>query len=353
MLQEVLQQAVALNASDIFIIAGLPISYKIEGVIRRDEQVLTPEDSAAIINALYTAANARPVNRLLEKGDDDFSLSIPGLARFRVSAFKQRGTMSAVIRVVPFSLPDPKKLNIPEAVLSLAHRQKGLILVTGSAGSGKTTTLTCMIDEINSTRNCHIVTIEDPIEFLHRHKKSIVTQREIATDTDNYLNALRAALRQSIDVILIGEMRDYNTIATAMTAAETGHLVLSTLHTVGAANTIDRVIDVFPAEQQRQIRIQLAMVLEAVISQQLIPALDGTVIPVFEIMTASSAVRHMIREGKTHQLDSVIHSSPNEGMISMDSSIFALFEANRISKETALAFATNYDLMEKRIKMAR
>jgi twitching motility protein PilT len=353
MLHQVLQRALELNASDIFIIAGLPLSFKIDGAIQRENQILSSEDSASMVSALYAAANSRPENRLREKGDDDFSLSVPGLARFRVSAFKQRGTLSAVVRVVPFTLPDPKKINIPDAVLALANRQKGLVLVTGAAGSGKSTTLTCMIDEINKTRNCHIITIEDPIEYLHRHKKSIVTQREIATDTEDYLHALRAALRQSIDVILIGEMRDYNTIATAMTAAETGHLVFSTLHTVGAANTIDRVIDVFPAEQQRQIRTQLAMVLEAVISQQLIPALDGTVVPVFEIMTASNAVRHMIREGKIHQIDSVIHSSPAEGMISMDTSIFALYEANRISKETALSFATNVDLMEKRINMAR
>jgi twitching motility protein PilT len=252
--------------------------------------------------------------------------------------------------VVNFELPDFNELHIPKSVIDVAEMKKGLVLVTGPAGSGKSTTLACIIDQINKTRNAHVVTLEDPIEYLHRHQKSIVTQREIVTDTEDYVSALRAALRQAPDVILLGELRDYETIRTAMTAAETGHLVISTLHTIGAANTVDRIIDAFPENQQNQIRIQLAMVLQAVISQQLIPTVDASTIPAFELMFLNNAIRNMIRERKNHQIDSVIASGQEEGMISMDSSLLNLFKAGTITKDTALTYSTNREFLEKRME---
>ena len=224
-----------------------------------------------------------------------------------------------------------------------------MVLVTGPAGSGKSTTLACMIDQINRTQQKHIITLEDPLEFLHRHNHSIVSQREINVDTENYVTALRAALRQSPDVILLGEMRDYETINVAMTAAETGHLLLSTLHTIGAANTIDRIIDVFPANQQRQIAVQLSMVLNAVVSQQLVPTVDGKVVPALEVMTVTPAIRNMIRDNKVHQIDGLLYSSAKEDMISMDSSLLNLCRQGTISKDTALKYATNPEMLVKKL----
>lgn len=221
------------------------------------------------------------------------------------------------------------------------------MLITGAASNGKSTTLSCIINRINSTQNNHIITIEDPIEFLHRHDKSIISQREINLDTNSYLDALRAALRQSPDVILLGEMRDYETISVAMTAAETGQLVLSTLHTLGAASTIDRIIDVFPINQQRQIRIQLSMTLKGVVSQQLLPSVDGTLVPAFEIMSMNSAIRTMIREEKTHQIDTILQSSP--GMQTMDSCILDMYRKGTITAETAVEYAYNPEIMKKRV----
>lgn len=266
-----------------------------------------------------------------------------------MSAFKQRGALSAVIRIITFDLPDFKELHIPEYILHLGDSGKGMILVTGPAGSGKSTTLACIIDQINQNQRKHIITLEDPIEYLHRHSNSIVSQREINVDTDSYVTALRAALRQSPDVILLGEMRDYETINVAMTAAETGHLLLSTLHTIGAANTIDRIIDVFPANQQRQICIQLSTVLNAVISQQLVPTTDGGMVPALEILTVTSAIRNMIRENKVPQIDAQIYSAAREDMISMDNSLLALHKQGRISRDTALKYATNPDMLGKKL----
>lgn len=224
-----------------------------------------------------------------------------------------------------------------------------MVLVTGPAGSGKSTTLACIIDHINKSYDKHIITLEDPLEYLHRHNKSIVSQREINVDTQSYVTALRASLRQSPDVILLGEMRDYETMQVAMTAAETGHLIFSTLHTIGAANTIDRIIDVFPPNQQRQIAVQLSMVLQTVVSQQLVPSIDGRMVPAFEIMTVTPAIRNMIRDNKIPQIDGILYSSANEDMVSMDSSLQKLFKENIISADTALAFATNPDMLRKKL----
>ena len=348
-LEEILKQVIREGASDIFIVTGQPISIRKDGAVRpMDDVRMMPPDTEDLLRQIYRQA-ARDFSVLQSCGDDDFSLSIPGLSRFRVSAFKQRGTYCAVIRIITFELPDPARLGIPEQILSLPSAGKGMILVTGPAGSGKSTTLACMIHRINSTQQKHIITLEDPLEFLHRHNRSIVSQREISVDTVSYVTALRAALRQSPDVILLGEMRDYETINVAMTAAETGHLLLSTLHTIGAANTISRIIDVFPANQQRQIQVQLSMVLSAVVSQQLVPALDGGVTPAFEIMTVTPAIRNMIRENKIPQIEGAIYSSAKEGMISMDNSLLALYKDKKISKETALRYATNPELLGRKL----
>ena len=350
-IEEFLTLAAEEEASDLFIVAGLPLTMKVNGVMRRiNEEKMMPQDTEKIIREIYEKALDRDIDQLWKTGDDDFSFAIPGLSRFRVSAYKQRGSLAAVIRVIAFRLPDYKQLRIPEQVMKLSELNKGLVLVTGPAGSGKSTTLACMIEEINETKEDHIITLEDPLEFLHQHKKSIVSQREVNMDTINYVTSLRAALRQSPDVILLGEMRDYETIQVVMTAAETGHLVFSTLHTIGAANTIERIIDVFPPNQQRQIMIQLASVLQAVISQQLIPTMDGTLIPVFEIMEVTPAIRNMIRENKVHQIDGLIYSSTGSGMISMDQSLINLYKEGQISKETAILYASNPEMIIKRIR---
>ncbi|MCI7244210.1 MAG: PilT/PilU family type 4a pilus ATPase [Lachnobacterium sp.] len=349
--RKILEEATKREASDIFIIAGRPLTYKSKGIMNTlDDQRMEPKDTFQFVSAIYTLAE-RNIDDFDRTGDDDFSFAIPGVSRFRVSTFKQRGSYSAVIRVISFTLPHPSELGIPDAVMELANSRSGMILVTGPAGSGKSTTLACLIDKINHEREAHIITLEDPLEFLHRHEKSIVSQREINTDTENYLTALRAALRQSPDVILLGEMRDYETINTAVTAAETGHLIFSSLHTIGAANTIDRIIDVFPASQQHQISIQLASVLQAVVSQKLVPSVSGEMVPAFEIMVLTPAIRNLIREGKVHQIDGIIYTSAAENMIAMDSSILDLYKKGIIDRHTAISEAVNPEIMEKRLNL--
>lgn len=345
----VLTAAARAGASDIFIVAGRPLTYKVNGLMRTEGDRLMPDTTALLIRGIYDLAAKRPMEPFLSCGDDDFSFAIPGLSRFRVSTYKQRGSLAAVIRIIAFELPDPDQLGVPASVLGLTEITKGLVLVTGPAGSGKSTTLACLVDRINSTRQGHIITLEDPLEFLHHHKMSIVSQREISTDTDNYLTALRAALRQSPDVILLGEMRDHETIQTAMTAAETGHLVLSSLHTIGAANTISRIIDVFEPSQQRQIAIQLSMVLRAVVSQQLVPAKDGSMVPAFEIMIMTPAISNLIRDNKTHQIEGIIYTSAKDDMRSMDSSLQQLYRSGTITAETALQYSTNPEMLRKKL----
>lgn len=349
-LNDILRQAIEEQASDVFIVAGRPVSFRKNNIIHCmcDERLL-PDDTEALLKEIYECAGQRDIRLLDSQGDDDFSFAITGLSRFRVSAYKQRGALSAVIRIISFFLPDFSTLGLPEYVMHLGDSGKGMILVTGPAGSGKSTTLACMIDQINKNQRRHIITLEDPVEYLHRHDQSIVSQREINVDTENYVTALRAALRQSPDVILLGEMRDYETINVAMTAAETGHLLLSTLHTIGAANTIDRIIDVFPANQQQQIGVQLSMILTAVVSQQLVPTVDGQVVPALEIMTVTPAIRNMIRDNKVHQIDGIIYSSAKEDMISMDGSLLNLYKQGRISRETALAYATNPEMLGRKL----
>ena len=345
----ILQDATEAGASDIFIVAGLPLSYRVNGVLFHKGERLMPDSTEAFIRQIYELTHTHPIDDFLKNGDDDFSFAIRGLSRFRVSTYKQRGSLAAVIRVITFELPNPAELGIPDAVMGLSEYTKGMVLVTGPAGSGKSTTLACLVDQINSTKQDHIITLEDPLEYLHRHKESIVSQREISTDTENYLVALRAALRQSPDVILLGEMRDFETIQTAMTAAETGHLVLSSLHTIGAANTISRIIDVFDASQQRQIAVQLSMVLKAVVSQQLVPAKNGTLVPAFEIMVMTPAISNMIRDNKVHQIDGIIYTSAKEDMISMDNSLLELYRKGIITQETVLQYCTNPEMTRKKL----
>jgi twitching motility protein PilT len=345
-------EAVSREASDIFIIAGKPASFKIHGEILEYGDVLHAEETSALIHDIYRHAN-RDMSLLNDTGDDDFSFSINAIGRFRVNTYKQRGSLAAVLRLVLFELPDFETLGIPKEVIELHRKTKGLVLVTGPAGSGKSTTLACIIDKINHNRNSHIITLEDPIEHVHRHAKSIVSQREVALDTISYAKGLRAALRESPDVILLGEMRDYETISIAMSAAETGQLVFSTLHTLGAANAIDRIIDVFPSSQQQQVRVQLSMVLQAVISQQLIPSVSGVLVPVFEVMFVNSGIRNMIRESKIYQIDSIIYSSAGEGMRNMDAGILKLYDDGIITADTANYYSMNHDMVNKKIEAGR
>jgi len=344
-----LERAVADGASDLFIVAGAPVSQKVDGrILPMEEGRVLSQETRELVTQIYQQAG-RDMEGYLARGDDDFSFSLPGLARFRVNAYRQRGSLAAVIRVVAFDIPDWQALGIPAGVMDLAAVEHGMVLVTGTAGSGKSTTQACIIDRINRTRSCHIVTLEDPIEFLHRDVKSIISQREIAIDTENCLCALRACLRQAPDVILLGEMRDPETIRTAITAAETGHLLMATLHTRGAVNTIDRIVDSFPSAQQEQIRVQLSSVLRTVVSQQMLPDVNGELVPAFEIMHMNSAIRSLIRDNKNYQIDNVIASGGGEGMISMDQYILGLCRAGCITRETALTYADRPEQLRRQL----
>lgn len=348
-IEELLTIAAEHGASDVHITVGVPPKMRVNGALyNMDYPSLMPQDTEPIIMSIM---DRRRKEIFDEKGEVDFSISVPQIGRYRVNIFKQRGSMAAALRVVGMDIPTADSLGVPKAVQDLYAKKRGLVLVTGPTGSGKSTTLASLINLINSERTDHIITLEDPIEYLHNHKKSMVNQREIGLDTMSYAAALRAALREDPDVILVGEMRDLETISIAITAAETGHLVFSTLHTIGAASTIDRVIDVFPTHQQQQIRIQLSMVLEAVISQQLIPTADkkGRV-AAFEVMLANAAIKNMIREGKTYQIQSMIQTNGKLGMVTMDDALYQLYRAGRITGEQALIFAQDQQAVEKRLR---
>jgi twitching motility protein PilT len=345
-----LKEIVDKGASDVFILAGRPISFKLGNRIESlDDEPLPPAKTNEFISAIYGMAPDRDIERLRAKGDDDFAFALPNVSRFRVNVYKQRGSLAAVIRVVAFSLPDPEKLNIPPEVLALSERAQGLILFTGPAESGKTTTLACLIDRINSTRNGHIITLENPIEYLHRHKLSLVSQREISLDTESYAAALRAALRQSPNVIQIGEMRDAETISTALTAAETGHLVIATMFTVGAANAVDRLIDTFPEDRKERVNMQLSMVLQAIVSQQLISTVEGAIAPVFQFMCCNNEVRALIREGRSNRINQTIVANHGESMISMDAGLQKLYKDGRITAQDALTHSIDPDSMAKHV----
>ncbi len=343
-IEQILEKGSELGASDVHLTVGLPPKMRVNGnLLTSDFPVLKPADTLDVLVSIMTERQRAVFE---ERGEFDMSFSVPGLGRYRVNAFKQRGSIAMAFRVVGTTVPSPEVLGVPESVIDLYQRKRGLILVTGPTGSGKSTTLAAIIDKINSCRDAHIITLEDPIEYLHPHKLSMMNQREIGIDSQSYANALRAALREDPDVILVGEMRDFETISVAITAAETGHLVLSTLHTNSAASTVDRVIDVFPPHQQQQIRIQFANVLEAIIAQQLIPTADGTSrVAAFEVMHANHAIRNLVREAKSHQLESVMQTNRKMGMMTMDEAIGQLYLAGKIDREQAIHFAHDPDKM--------
>ncbi len=347
-IEEVLRAAKEANASDVHITVGVPPKFRINGRLLSTEfPKMLPADTEAVVDVIMSPEQKE---KFLERGEYDMSYGIPGLGRYRVNVYKQRGTMAMAFRVVNTEVPNPELLGVPNSVIELYQRKRGLILVTGPTGSGKSTTLAAIINKINTERDAHIITLEDPIEYMHSHKMSMVNQREIGLDTRSYADSLRAALREDPDVILVGEMRDFETISVAITAAETGHLVLSTLHTIGAASTVDRVIDVFPPHQQQQIRVQLANTLEAVISQQLIPTLDGKKrVAAFEVLHSNNAVKNLIREGKSHQIATVMQTNRKQGMMVMDEAIIQLFYDGIISKDMAIQFAVDPDAMMKRV----
>ncbi|AEY65097.1 type IV pilus twitching motility protein PilT [Clostridium sp. BNL1100] len=341
-LEDLLKKTLEFGASDLHLTVGIPPTIRKNGRLSTiGEEKLMPSDTEAFVRSML---NEEQWRKYQGTGELDLSFSLKGMGRFRVNVYKQRGTCCAAIRMVNLVIPSVEELGLPNIVTDMSKKTKGMILVTGPTGSGKSTTLALIIDLINKNRDCHILTLEDPIEYLHKHNKSIVNQREIGNDSQSYSAALRAALREDPDVILVGEMRDTETIAIAVTAAETGHLVLSTLHTIGAANTIDRIIDVFPPYQQQQIKVQLSTVIQSVISQQLLPRKDkpGRV-PAIEIMVATPAVRNLIREGKTYQINSQIQTGAKFGMQAMDLSLASLYKKGIISQEDAMTYAMDPD----------
>jgi twitching motility protein PilT len=345
---QLLDLATQMKASDLHLTVGVPPKVRVNGDLKSlDMARLTPAEVKEMATFLIPPFL---MGRFEEEGEVDFSYSIPRVGRYRVNAYHQRGSVAITIRLIGEKIPIPSELGIPESVAELIHKKRGLILVTGPTGSGKSTTLASLIDQINQRYEYNIITLEDPCEYLHSHKQSIVNQREIGTDTKSYGKALVAALREDPDVILIGEMRDLETISTAITAAETGHLVLSTLHTIGAASTIDRIIDVFPPYQQGQITSQLALVLEAVVSQQLVPMVgEKGRKAAFEVMLATPAIRNMIREKKTHQIATAIQTNRKIGMQTMDDALYDLYMNRHIDRERALGYAQDPNSLAARI----
>ena len=349
-IEDALTLAKQKDASDIHFSPGNPLMLRIDGeLIPQSEFMLKPTEINGILRPVMTDEQFA---QLEEIGELDFAFSVPGFSRIRANVFRQRGTYAAALRILSYEVPQPETLGIPKPVVDLTLKRRGLVLVTGATGSGKSTTLASLIEIIANRDRKNIITLEDPIEYLHSNKKAIVSQREIGCDTGSYASALRAALRQDPDVILVGEMRDLETISTAITAAETGHLVFSTLHTNSAADAIDRMIDVFPPHQQQQIRIQLAGVLEGVIAQQLMPRSDTSGrVAAFEVLLANSAVRNLIREGKSFQLPSIIQTSKKEGMQTMDDAITNIFYRNQISALTAITYAHDSESMQSKLQI--
>lgn len=340
-LDDLLRYTAEQGASDLHLSVGLPPMIRMDGkLVPTDYMPLTPRDTQRLV---YDILNNEQIQWFEKTKELDFSYGVKDIGRFRVNVYRQRGSVGAAMRAIPSKVPSMEELGLPLILKELALKHSGLILVTGPTGSGKSTTIATMIDHINNSRNCHIMTIEDPIEYLHSHKKSMINQRELNSDTDSFDNALRAVLREDPDVILIGEMRDLETIASALTLAETGHLVFGTLHTRNAPQTIDRVVDVFPAHQQDQIKVQLSNTIEAVIAQQLIPKLGGGRFAAVEIMVANPAIRNLIREGKTHQIYSIMETSSQQGMRTMDRVLADAHRAGLISYEEALTRALDQE----------
>lgn len=339
---DLLKISIELGASDIHItVDSAPIA-RIKGkFIKLTDKILTKYDTEEMSKEI---AGEKNFKRIEENGECDFSVAIESGERFRVNAYKQKGYYAIAIRTITSEIPSFETLGLPEVLKSFTEKHKGLVLVTGPTGSGKSTTLASLIDIINTNQQRHIITLEDPIEYVHHHKQSLVNQREIGQDTESFNSALRAILRQDPDVILVGEMRDPETISIALTAAETGHLVFSTLHTVGAAKTIDRIVDMFPSEQQQQIRTQLSTVCEGVISQQLVQTIDGRKrVAALEVMVANPAIRNLIRENKTYQIQNIIQTGSKHGMQSMDQELVNLYRQGSISRDSVLSRCTDYE----------
>jgi len=345
-IEEIVLEGIRRKASDIHITAGVTPIFRIDGeLVSYGDTILYPEDTEYLVKQTM---NENQLKHFLDEGEFDFSYSMQSVSRFRVNAYKQRGSFGMALRIIPYNIPSMDSLGLPNVISELTELPRGLILVTGPTGSGKSTTLATMVDKINKSRKCHIITLEDPIEYLHKHNKSIVNQREIGSDTKSFANALRGALREDPDVILVGEMRDLDTISIAITAAETGHLVLSTLHTIGAPQTIDRIIDVFPPYQQQQVRVQLASVLQAIITQQLLPKADGNGrVAAFEVMVATPAIRNLIRESKIHQIETAMLTGSKNKMQTMDNSLIQLYKAGKISKDSAISRAISQEEIKK------
>jgi len=341
-INDLLKLMLDMGCSDLHLTVGSPPVFRKDGKLLKMDNFIKNDNDCQFLNNKDTEYLVKRITsedkwkQLQENGEVDFSYSIAGLGRFRVNAYKQRGCFGIAIRAVPIEIPSLDSLNLPKVLREFIHIPNGLVLVTGPTGSGKSTTLAALIDLINQERNCHIITIEDPIEYLHKHKNSIVNQRELGIDTRSFACALRAALRQDPDVILVGEMRDLETIETALKAAETGHLVFATLHTNSAVQTIDRIVDVFPAAQQLQVRVQLSGVLRGIISQRLLPLVNGGRTAAVELLIVNSAIRSLIREGKTHQIISIMQTSAREGMITFDNAVVNLLKEGHISFQTAL-----------------
>lgn len=348
-METLLEECVRRNASDLHIQVGLPPILRVDGV-------LTPIPNTPVLNEtmignlIFSTLDSMQREILSKDKEFDYSFSFGNVARFRVNAFTERGNLAAAFRLIPMKMPTIDDLGMPQVVSTFADYPRGLVLVTGPTGSGKSTTLAALINKINQEKAVHIVTIEDPIEFTHKSKRSVVVQREVHYDTFSFSRALKSALRQDPDVVLLGEMRDLETISSAITIAETGHLVFATLHTNSAAQSVDRMIDVFPAEQQPQIRSQLASILMAVCSQRLIPAITGGRVAAAEIMVSNSAVRSIIRDGKTHQLDTTIQTGINEGMQTMDRTLAKLVQQRVITYESAREYAVDVHELDKLVK---
>ena len=349
-LSEILEVARERGASDVHLAPGTQIMFRVDGeLVQMSDEKVEPDEIEKLIEPMLTEYQRAELEK---NGELDFAYSIPEFNRLRVNVFRQRGTYAMAIRLLSSKIPAPVSLGIPEPVVNLTAKKHGLVLVTGATGSGKTTTLASLIGEISQNYAKTIITLEDPIEYLHLNNRSMVLQREIGCDSMSYANALKAALRQDPDVILVGEMRDLETISTAITAAETGHLVFSTLHTNSAAAAIDRMVDVFPTHQQQQIRVQLADVLEGIVAQQLLPKQSsGGRIAAFEVLLANQAVRNLIREGKAYQLPSVLQTSRKEGMQTMDDAIYDLYMKSYISSETAIAYAQDPAGMKQKVQL--
>lgn len=342
-------KAASVGASDVFLVPGMPYSYKLNGEItyQGDRRIL-PTEMDKVIADIYKLAR-RDLAKVTKFGDDGFSFAIPGVSRFRASVMYQRGSLAAIIRIVKFDLPDFDKMHLASAVYDIADLTKGLVLVTGPAGSGKTTTLAAIINKINRTHNSHVITLEDPIEYLHKHDKGVITQREIGTDTESYMVGLVSALRQAPDVILLGEIKDANVLRIAMAAAETGHLVITTLHTTGAVNTIDRLLDMYGPDDREQARAQLATILQVITSQELLPLEAGGVMPAWEVMHVTNELRGIIRQGTEEKdMETIMRGSSN--MQLMDDSIFDLYKQGLISKDNAVIYSTDSESMTKRVE---